>query len=248
MRKVIVLVFLIASTISPALASSLPTDALNFPGNNLIDKYEIRITHRFYGKLTDPDYGIDFGANVSMGFGARILPNLDLFASRTGFLKEYMLATKLKLSDDLSLGLGASRKTDTTVTNNNSVYAQLIYTKELFANKFYLSFIPAYATGTDLVNATPVFDNTVAFGTSVVFILPVNYEYFENAQFSAEYMPTISGYHKKNPYLAIGAAVKTWGHFFHIFVANTVDSTPSTYIVGSDASDLYLGFNIIRKF
>lgn len=219
---------------------------MNLPTANTVEQAEFYLTHRFYGNIDDKPiqnaFGLDSGANVSIGFGARLTDRLDLLVVRNSLGKEYYAAGKLKLAEGLALGLAAAGKTDPAITSNqNSFVGSLIFSKNLFSDNFTLQLAPILS---NTINANP----TLALGTSLCYSQDLALGYLRGVEFLGEYIPVLAGYSLPYPTLAFGFKIKTFGHFFTLMAANTFQNLPNNYIIGSADNRLHFGFNIIRKF
>lgn len=226
-------------------AASWSTNGLNLPTANTVEKAEFFLTHRFYGNVDDNPIqnalGMDGGANVSLGFGLRLNDRSDLLVVRNSLYKEYLLTSKLKLSDNLTIMLGAASKTDPTVTQNqNDLIGQLIFSKDL-GDHLTFALSPTIA---NFNNTKP----TVALGTTLSYSQDLAISYLRGIEVLGEFIPVLHGYALQYPTLALGVKIKTFGHFFTLMLTNTFQNLPNNYIIGSADNRFHFGFNIIRKF
>ncbi len=218
-----------------AEALHLSTGNLDLPGSPLVEKAEVIFQHRFYGNASDSDnlFGMDLGANVALGFGARLNDRIDLTLLRASFDKEYYIAGKIALADGVSILLGSATK--------STLVGQLILTKGLSNNRVNLSLIPSFAN--------PRQDNpTFALGLAGGLSFDQSIGYLENIEIIGEYIPVIAGYARKYPTASAGVKIQTWGHFFTVVLTNSSQILPGGFLAGSPDNSYRLGFTIIRKF
>lgn len=248
----------------------------NLPTTETLKKgdFMFEISHRF-GKISDGYdalYGFDgpvtmrialnYGLtnHIMIGLGrSDILDNLELnakiklwqirtkfmpsvFAIRAGFAVNSEPAYNLKAFD----------------TDYNQYYLQLVYNIMLMNKKLGIGLVPTY------VGNSYIFAARKNLSRQYTLSLGTYYQYYFNRIWSvwAEYSPVFSGWNGtifSNPSknnrsynsLALGFAIETGGHIFHIFVTNNNRLNTVQYIVGSnggtDKNDWRLGFSITRE-
>lgn len=225
---------------SPSKAVHQSTNDLDLPGLQTVENTEFFLEHRFYGSIDDKPlenfFGIDSGANTTVGMGFKLKDNLDLTILRSPLDKEYYLAGKCRLFGEMSLLAGASAKTTpASVANRSSFVLQLIYSKTIKEDLLYFGFVPT-------IVSAKLDDPTFALGTLL------SYSFIPELEAIVEYIPVLSGYKLTNPTATFGAKIKTWGHFFTLLLSNSVQTLPAGYIIGSPDNKFHFGFNLIRRF
>lgn len=246
-RKIVLLVLLSAAILSAqAEGLHLSTGDLNLPGRHLVEKSEIYINHRFFGNAGDDAFntflGMDAGANIVVGFGFRLNNRMDLSVLRSPIDKEYYLAGKISLLENLVLLLGDAQKTAPFVSGDrNRFIGQLIFEKEIVRDKITFSLVPTISN--------PRNNNaTFALGCAAGYSMDVKAGYLENLELIAEYVPVLSGYAQQYSTCAFGVKAQTWGHFFSLLFTNSTQVMPDGYISGNSDNIYHFGFNILRKF
>jgi len=225
---------------SPIHAIHLGANSINLPGTSLVDQPEFFISHRFYGDIDDKPFenffGIDSGANTTIGFGLRINDKFDSTILRSPLDKEYYISCKYQANAGMSLLAAVSSKTAPySISNRTSNIFQVIYEKEIKKDLLYLGFVPTYVS-------TQTFDPTIAFGASIGFLVIPELEAL------VEYIPTLSGNKLAYPAFSVGIKIITWGHYFALMLSNTPQTLPNGYVLGSADNKFHFGFNLIRRF
>lgn len=208
-----------------------------------------KITHRFYGQVDDDPletfFGLDAGANVSVGMRYALLPRLELNASYTRLQKEYVLGAsyayffpQMHMGGQLDVQFFSFQEAGVEERNENFFYALSLQTDPLFDIAR-----PVINMGYDGYNEK----FGVAFGISIgtdVDIGPVN-----RLDLIAEYYPVIDrddAIHGEENSYAFGIKAATYGHNFMLLVGNNSQISPRRLMLGAATNDLYFGFNVHR--
>ena len=208
-----------------------------------------KITHRFYGPVNEDPlesfFGLDAGANVSLGMRYALLPRLELNAAYTRFQKEYVLGAsyayflpQIFVGAQLDVQFFSFKGIGIDERNENFYYALSLQTEPLFD-----VVRPVINAGFDGYNEK----FGVAFGMSIgtdIDIGPVN-----RLDLIAEYYPVIDrddAVHAAENSFAFGIKAATYGHNFMLLVGNNSQISPRRLMLGAVDNDLYFGFNVHR--
>jgi len=212
---------------------------------------ELSIFHRFQGPV-DEDvwntlFGLNSGANVSLGIRRSLPFRLEAKASYTRARKRVELGSSWRPTPETSpvaaqidvawfsfaeTGVEERRNNFLVLASAQNRYQSRYATLTLNAgyDGYYERFISGAALQVKLGEETalvgeyyPVWDRNSA-------------------------PPALKQYLGKRDSYAFGVKFGTWGHHFIFSLSNSWQSHPATMSLGTDDSDLYLGFNIHRRF
>lgn len=247
MRRIISLLFLLMFISGVAFADA---NYLNLPAGEIASGPEFRLTHRFFGILGQSDFlGLDSGANVGLGFGMKIRENMDFSFLRLSINQEYVFSGKIKINNLLSCAVGANHRSSAAVTQNKTgFFAQAIFSRSAFDDRFSFSIVPGFAAASDANNTSAAENDTLALGAAASFSHRINRGYLEEFELQGELVPVLSGYRLRYPTISVGIKLKTWGHVFSLLLTNVFANSPAGYLAGSDTNNVYFGFNLVRKF
>jgi hypothetical protein len=234
---------------------------LNLPVPVDLDKgsIEIHIQHRFFQSLEDSDpgnaFGIDSGANISVGLNYALTGNLSAGISRT--------------REDQLISLTATQEIH---TKSGSIWKMSLHGGVAGKRNFEEHYSPFFQLATALdykafrLNLTPTFvfnsrDESLAAqpGPEAVnpdqnntFALGIGADIALHRRFSVtgEYVPRLAGFggfFGKHSQLGGGVAIRTWGHVFTVLVSRSRNFSPERYGVDADFDGVSLGFNIYRR-
>ena len=212
---------------------------------------EISIFHRFQGPV-DADvwnslFGLNAGANVSLGLRRNIWQNIEAKASYTRAKKRVELGASwmpTTFSSPVAVQLEAAwfsfAELGIEDRRNNFIY--LISARNNLQNE----------RGTLTLNAG--YDGYYQrFISGAALHVKLN----EDAALVGEYYPVwdrdsaspeLKARMGKHDSWAAGFKYSTWGHNFLFSLSNSWQNHPATMSLGTDSSDLFLGFNIQRRF
>jgi len=208
-----------------------------------------KITHRFYGSVDDDPlesfFGLDAGANVSLGMRYALLPRLELNAAYTRLQKEYVLGAsyayflpQMHVGGQLDIQFFSFQETGIEERSKNFYYALSLQTEPLFG-----VLRPVVNAGFDGYNEKLGVAVGMSIGTDVD-IGPVN-----RLDLVAEYYPVIDrdeAVHAADNSFAFGIKAATYGHNFMLIVGNNSQISVRRLMLGAATNDLYVGFNIHR--
>jgi hypothetical protein len=242
---------LIVVLISLSSAFSLEKSMLNLKLPSALETGQAQffVQHRFRGyALTDKPFetffGMESGANVSLGLRTRVLKNLEAIASYTILEREYVLGAGYALT---SPGSWIKGQIDLQYFTFRRYYvdSDTILRKNYAYGRLDLSTKPFGGVITPVVN--------VGYDTEYKKVgLGVGIDIGLSEKFSliGEYFPRLweKDYIDKKMYncFAFGLKVQTWGHHFLFMLGNSTDVGTRKMMHGSNYKDLFFGFGIQR--
>ena len=220
---------------------------------------EVLIQHRFLQSLADSRpgnaFGIDFGANINLGFNYAFTDRVSFGASRARFNEiitlsgTYEIRTRSDSFWKMSLYGGVEG-----TQNFEGRYAPFLQLTSSFDYKFLrLHFVPTVVFNSrnfvlpqaELQAINPQANQTFSLGVGADIAL--------NRTFSllGEVVPRVAGfggfYRDDYPSVSAGLSIRSWGHVFTITASSSRDFTPNPYAVNAGQHNLSLGFNIYRR-
>jgi len=212
---------------------------------------EFTVRHRFYGILTedpvDNFFGLDQGANVSIGCKYVVLQGLEAEVGYTRDHGEYVAGLaysrdihKLNLSGRLGTEFFSFEKTGQSETRENFFYHLVLQGDMLQGRLRHLA-----STGYDGYNERFGFSLGLSAG------LFRNGGVLDEIRVLGEYYPVPRGggddsfLGEKNCF-AFGVGLGTWGHQFIFMAGNTTEIGMRRVMLGTDSGDLHFGFTIRR--
>ena len=220
---------------------------------------EIMIQHRFLQSVGDAGagdaFGIDSGANISLGVNYAFTDRLSAGVARTRFDQivelsgTYEIRTEKESNWKLALRGGVEGK-----RNFHEEYSPFLQLAGSFDyRRVRLSVVPVMIFNTRseallkfnrprAINPDSNHTFALGFGTDIAL----------NRRFSltAEYVPRLAGFggfDERRDHVAGGFVIRTWGHVFTILVASSRDFTPAKYGINAEERDVSLGFNLYRR-
>ena len=226
---------------------------VNYPSHLVLppSTMEVIFTHRFSQTISDAGagnlYGLDSAADIGLGFGVGFGDNLDARIYRSSFQKQYELSgkwTALRQGSTMPLGLAVRVGTDyraaSGIRDRWAYFGQVVLARRA-APWVDLFLVPTYVTD------TPTLTNVFNVGIAASFHLPGVWDIV------AEATPANRDVPDSTVAWSVGLNIRITGHEFLIYVGNS-RATVTDMIAGSDipggfkASDVRLGFNLIRRF
>jgi hypothetical protein len=234
---------------------------LNLPVPVDLDRgdIEIHVQHRFFQSIEDSRpgtaFGIDSGANISLGVNYALMNRLSAGISRAredqliSLTATYELLTKSASMWKASLYGGVAGKRN--FEEHYSPFIQLATSLDYRALR--LNFTPTLIfnsrddtlvqqPGPDAIN--PDSNNTFSLGIGADFALHRRFSLL------GEYVPRLAGfggYFGEHRQIGGGVAIRTWGHVFTVLVSRSRNVTPVRYAVDADFDGVSIGFNIYRR-
>lgn len=218
---------------------------------------ELHIQHRFIQALADSSpgnaFGIDSGANISLGMSYALSDRVAAGISRTRFSKVvtlsaiYEVQTARESPWKLSL-MGGVEAWD-NFRRQHSPFLQVASSFDLGIFRGHVVPTAVFNSRNDellLVRPNPINPErnfTASLGLGLDAALS------RRLSLSFEYIPRLAGFGgfgEDNFVLSKGVKVRTWGHVFTVGLSNSRQFTPGFYGQKGD-TDLSLGFNIYRR-
>jgi len=212
---------------------------------------EISIFHRFQGPV-DEDvwnslFGLNTGANVSMGFRRNLISTLEAKASYTRTKKRVELGASWRPTAERSpvaaqVDAAWFSFTETGITKRRNNFLVIASARN--------NWMSERATLTINAGYDAYYERVV---TAVALHAKIN----EDVAIVGEYYPVwdrgsappeLQAHLGSKDAFAFGVKFGTWGHHFMFSLSNSWQNHPATMSLGTDESDLYLGFNIQRRF
>jgi hypothetical protein len=217
-----------------------------------------RITHRFtrelgrgtFGDLASDLFGLDEGAVIGLDYRFAPTSNVQLAAYRTMVFKTVQFSGRwdaLRQHEHLPVAISAIvsvEGTDNFRDDHAPVLGAVI--SHTYGKRYALYASPTYVWNSVSAISGRVEgesgDDTSYFGLGSRVLLP------KTIYVAVEYTPRMSGY---SPGIGVwGAAIEkhTRGHLFQLNFTNSFGTTYGQIARGGERHNVYLGFNIARKF
>jgi len=223
--------------------------ALNLKVPSHLDKNSLvfDVKHRAYGVLTedpfDNFFGLDQGANISVGMRYALLPRFEVNASYSTGWQEYVV------------GLSYAHHFPQVYLKGqvDVQYFDFEQAGERNSNFCYGLALQSYALGGVLTPTLNVaYDGfNEKFGMGFGLDAGFDWEFgpVKHVSLIGEYYPVLQAEelitYEEN-YFAAGLRVDTYGHHFMFQVSNGWEIGPRRLMLGTPNNDIYLGFNIHR--
>jgi hypothetical protein len=220
-----------------------------------------RITHRFtrelgrgnIGDLAADMFGLDEGAVIGLDYRFAPTSNIQVGAYRSMLFQTVQFSGRYDvLRQDAALPVAISAIVSVEGTDNfrdDHAPALGAVISRTYGKRFALYASPTFVwnSKTPLLDTTDVpldvpDENTMYVGLGSRVLLP------KTTYVALEYTPRLTGF---NPGIGIwGVAIEkhTRGHLFQLNFSNSFGTTYGQLARGGDRSNVYLGFNIARKF
>ena len=241
---------------------------LTLPTSHMPDQgtWEVRFAHRFNQSIDEGEaihslFGLDSGANVTMGLSYVPTRDLQFSVARSNILDTIEAAAKyLVVQQSAAIPLtatvrgGVDWRTERNVNERVSWFAQAIVSKQ-FGRRFAIYAMPTFVTDAGRANSA---DESVAlFDTA--FNVPVGFSFMVRPATSliielvapnSDLPDTLDS----DLGWAVGVKRTLGGHYFEILLSNnnatTMDQIVSSTYQGAPLrmGDLQVGFSIERRF
>lgn len=220
---------------------------------------EIHIQHRFYQSLEDSTpgdaFGIDSGANISLGIDYAITTGLSVGVSRArmdkiiSFSATQEIYTKPESWWKMSLhgGIAGKRNFDEHYTP----FLQLAASMDYKALRVHLVPTLLFNSRDESITQQPG-PQAINPDENHTFSIGIGADVALHRRFSVvgEYVPRVAGFggfSGERSQLGGGVALRTGGHVFTILVSRSRELSPTKYAVGSNLGGVSLGFNIYSR-
>jgi hypothetical protein len=205
------------------------------------------IQHRVYGVLTEDPFenlfGLDMGANASIGVRYALLTQLELKASYTTLAEEYRLGASYA-RDIPQIYLKGQLDIE---------YFDFEVAGERNRNFYYgltVQSFPMVGFFTPTVNvAYDGFNEKFGLGFGADLGFDWYFGPIEHVSLIGEYYPILQSEEpitNGEDVFAAGLRLDTYGHHFMLQISNSYDIGTRRLMLGAPTNDIYLGFNIHR--
>lgn len=226
--------------------NNLPTYKVLQPG-----VLQVLFVHRFTQTVQDGGFddlwGLDSAADIGLGLEYGVGRGIQLEIFRSSFLKQWEAAMRWsavrqgerRWPVSMALRAGGSYRSADGITDRGSGYLQAVVGRR--TGQFNLMLMPAF------ISDTPTLRNAFNIGVGIIWHLPRGWDIY------LEGMPPNHDAKGAAAAWSVGFDKQIGGHDFTIYIGNS-RAEVTDIIYGSDlpggfkASDLRLGFNILRRF
>ncbi len=243
----------------PPLTVFHSTQAINLPTAETLSKgeWQFEIAHRFLPAVSegsDAFWGLDGPANMRLGLGYAPLDQLMITLARSNLMDNWDLRAKAKVFEHgegplpllvaVQGGVSWSSEVperDSGDPGNFQYYGQLIVNTKV-GDRIAVGVVPSYLYNVLLDRIDPVQDLFWGFYGQLFLtdILSLN----------GEWASGDNGAELDHDAGSFGIELETGGHFFKVFLTNSVRLNPSQFLVGTDFNfepgEWRLGFAITR--
>jgi len=243
----------------PPLTIFHATQAINLPTTETLSRgeWQFEIAHRFFPPVSDGQegfWGFDGPAFMRLGLGYAFSDRGMLTLARSNFLDNWDLQVKLSVFEHeggpfpvkAAVQGGAAWSTevgdrDASDSGNFQYYGQVVLNTRV-GDRLALGFVPSYLYNVLLDDQDPVQDLYWGFYGQLYLtdVLSVMGE-LNLGENRAEL---------ENDTGSFGVELETGGHFFKLFLTNSIRLNPSQFLVGSsypfEPDEWRLGFSITR--
>lgn len=217
---------------------------------------EFRFLHRFRPAVTDAGsknlWGLDGGANISLGLTYGITDQLEMGLRRTNVDRQLEWHSKVLWLQQgvhgaplsLALQLAVARDGGDSSQQRRHLAATALVGRQ-FGERLSLLLAPGYATHT-FTTAARNNGGTATIGLGAL------YRISNLAGLTFEWIPQTAGVKRRYQGASLGFSVSTTRHTFHLLLTNSAAAQTSQYAPGADLDwgdhQFRLGFNITRAF
>jgi hypothetical protein len=213
-------------------------------------RFAFRVTHRFargfadgdFGDLAGDFFGLDGGAEVGLGlrFGVFEGTQLELYrASNKTVLFQADRSILQQGSAPLGLSLRLGVEGRDNFNEEHSPNAALVLSRKL-GTRAALYAVPTWVGNARIGRDT---ESSLILGLGARLALP------KGIGVSGEWHPRVAGVTERRDIFAFGIEKLVGGHVFQINFSNDLVTTPGQIARGQqEEDDVFLGFNITRKF
>ncbi len=252
------------------------TQTANLPTSETLKQgdFMYEISHRF-GKISDGYdalYGFDGPVTMRTALSYGLTDHIMIGLGRSSILDNLDFNLKIKLfqfrnksrPSVLAIRGGLAINTEPAYhlkafsSAHTQYYFQLIYNIMFLDKKLGIGIVPTF------VGNSYIFADRNGLSTKNSFALGTYYQFYFNRMWSiwAEYSPVLSGWngpifsdpsslYRSYNSIALGFAIETGGHVFHLFATNNTRLNTTQYAVGSNGNTgkntWHLGFSITRE-
>lgn len=241
---------------------------LSLPTSHMPDEgtWEVRFSHRFNQSIDEGEaihslFGLDSGANVTMGLSYVPVRDVQLSLQRSNILDTIELSAKYLLLQQAqampvtaTLRGGADWRTERTLDDRVSWFAQAILSRQ-FGERFGVYVMPTVVTDAGRAasgdTSAALFEQAFNVPVGIAWMVrPGTSLVLELIAPNSDLPDTVDG----ELGWAVGIKRALGGHYFEILLTNNNATTADQYVsstyqgAGLSSGDIKLGFNIERRF
>jgi hypothetical protein len=255
------------------LPAQIDLNLINLPTTQSIARHKsyFRLTHRFardlrrgsFGQLAEDLFSLDQGAIIGLEYRFGITSNLQAGVHRSLLSKTIMTFGRwdaIRQGDALPVGLSFTGSVEGL--NNMQEHHQgaiAITASRTFGDRLALYATPAFVSGTHAVDviegheghdhSTGLEEDVHAHHHDTWFAgLGGRVRFSESGYITGEYTPRLHGYDPNAAEWGVGVEKRTHGHTLQLNLTNSFGTTFGQLARGGSPHDIYLGFNITRRF
>lgn len=257
---------------APPIPIELDVNLINLPTTRSLSRHHgyFRLTHRFardlrrgpLGDLASSLFGVDQGAVMGLEYRFAVTAHLQAGVGRSVLSKTVQTFARW---DAVRQGDGrpASVSVTGSLEGQDNLRAQRqpgigITISRALGDRLALYLSPAFVAHTrvaDVVSGHEGHDHGAAealeqadHDNTWFAGMGARVRFAETGYVVGEYSPRIAGYDPNRGVWGVGLEKRTGGHTLQLNLTNAFGTTPGQIARGGSAHDIYLGFNITRKF
>jgi hypothetical protein len=255
------------------LPAQIELNLINLPTTQSIAAHKgyFRLTHRFardlrrgsFGQLAEDLFSLDQGAIIGLEYRFGITSNIQAGVHRSLLSKTIQTFGRWDaLRQGESFPVGVSLTLSVEGLNNLREKRQQAAAATLsrtFGDRLALYASPAFVRGTRAVDFIPGHDghdhdlgletDEHAHHKDTWFAgLGARVRFSETGYITGEYTPRLHGYDPNRGEWGVGVEKRTHGHTLQLNLTNSFGTTFGQLARGGSPHDVYLGFNLTRKF
>jgi hypothetical protein len=257
----------------PSAATPIPPETdlnlINLPTTLSIKRHRsyFRLTHRFLGDLRRGTFGqlaadlftIDKGAIIGVEYRFAITGDLHAGVHRSMLSKTIQTFARwdaLKQGESLPMSVSVTGSYEGLNNLRQQYQTGVAATvSRTFGDVLAVYATPAYVFGTHAVDLVAghdhddgVVDEHAGHDDTGYVGLGARVRFSRGGYLVGEYTPRISGYDPNKAAWGLGIEKRTGGHTLQLNITNVFGTTLGQIARGGSPHDVYLGFNITRKF
>jgi len=258
---------------SGPLPTQIELNLINLPTTQSIAEHKsyFRLTHRFardlrrgsLGQLADDLFSLDNGAIIGLEYRFGITSSLQAGVHRSLLSKTIMTFGRwdaIRQGDSSPVGLSFTGSVEGL--NNMQEHHQgaiAITASRTFGDRLALYATPAFVSGTHAVDviegheghdhSTGLEEDVHAHHNDTWFAgLGARVRFSQSGYITGEYTPRLHGYDPNAAEWGVAVEKRTHGHTLQLNLTNSFGTTFGQLARGGSPHDIYLGFNITRRF
>jgi hypothetical protein len=258
-----------AAAAPPAAATPGPTDRdeseqniVTMPTTQSMHRFgsHFRITHRFakdlrngtFGELASDLFGLDEGAVIGLDYRFAPTSNTQLGIYRSMLLRTIQFSGRFDALRQIGMWpVAISALVSVEGTNNfrddhSPAFGAVV--SRAYGRRFAMYASPTFVWNSitpgagGLIVTEPSDENTAYVGLGTRILLP------KTTYLALEFSPRLTGFAPGRGTWGVGIEKHTRGHLFQLNFSNSFGTTFGQVARGGERTNVYLGFNIARKF